>query len=53
MQNPTPAKKEKNKGGRPRKKPPEIHEGNEAAARFVAGMRFAIAGGPEPKSERK
>ena len=41
-----------NKGRRPRKKPPEFHEGDTAAARFAAGMRFAIAGGPEPSPKK-
>jgi len=41
--------KPKNKGGRPKKKPPEFHEGAGAAERFKAGMKFAIAGGPQPQ----
>jgi hypothetical protein len=43
----------KNKGGRPKKPEPEMHGGETAAKRFEAGMRFAIAGGPEsPKKGR-
>jgi len=45
--------KPKNKGGRPKKKPPEFHEGTEAAARFKAGLGFAIRGGLEPKSKNR
>jgi hypothetical protein len=40
----------KNKGGRPRKAA-ELHTGSEAAKRFVAGMKFAIAGGAHPKKD--
>lgn len=45
-----PKKKEptKNKGGRP-KKSAELHTGSEAAKRFAAGLRFAIAGGGNHK----
>ena len=51
--NPKAAEKPKNKGGRPKKPEPEMHAGRAAAKRFEAGLKFAIAGGPEQRSEGK
>jgi len=49
MPKPKPsAAKPKNKGGRPRKVA-VLATGKEAATRFAAGLRFAIAGGQQPK----
>ena len=39
--------KSKGAGARPRK-PAELYEGKQAAARFASGIRHVLAGGPHP-----